>query len=314
MNPNRSLGQYIWGRAMKNQNSEWIRPRNILGAIGAALVMTLTAALIVHPAISEIAGLAVAQSSNKWNNVRDAAVGDSLSSGVLAMSPYMFNGLTFDRVRGDTTNGMDVDVTRISGSITPADAYGNPTTANQMWSLNGVFNGTTWDRQRSATADALTNATGLAAAGNLVFNGVTWDRSRGVSANTNATGNVTGIQAVAQIGTWSLTANATAGTPSASRASGGGTVRHVVTTVTVCVAAAATAQPAVLVHLRDGATGAGTILRSWALSSPVNDSQCDSVSGLNITGSAATAMTIEFAAATAAGVIGTVNASGYDTP
>lgn len=150
----------------------------IVGALVASTALILSTALIAIPAVSQIAGLAVAQSSTNWNSVIDASRGDAQSQGILGMSPYVFNGLTFDRVRGDTTNGMDVDVTRISGAITPADAFANPTTANTMWSLNGIFNGTTWDRLREATADAVA-ATGIAAGGSMVFNGSTWDRLRG---------------------------------------------------------------------------------------------------------------------------------------
>ena len=40
-----------------------------------------------------------------------------------------------------------------------------------------MFNGTTWDRSRSATADALAS-TGMAASGLMGFNGATWDRLR----------------------------------------------------------------------------------------------------------------------------------------
>jgi hypothetical protein len=161
---------------MKLKNTKW--GKWVAGTIGALIAggaIMLGGVVVGYPAISQLVGLAVAQSSTLWNSVIDAAKGDSQGSGILGMSPYLWNGVSFDRVRGDTTNGMDVDVTRISGSVTPADAYANPTTANQMWSLNGVFNGTTWDRVRSATADALAS-TGMPAVGNMGYNGATWDR------------------------------------------------------------------------------------------------------------------------------------------
>ena len=119
-----------------------------LGALLVAIVLSLALTVAGRTAVSELSGLAVAQSSAIWNNVRDAAVGDNLSNGILAVSTYLWDGSNFDRVRGDSTNGMDVDVTRLSGEITPADAYANPTTANQMWALLGIFNGSTWDRWR----------------------------------------------------------------------------------------------------------------------------------------------------------------------
>lgn len=40
----------------------------------------------------------------------------------------LFNGTTWDRARGDTTNGLDVDVTRVQGSVTiKADTLANQT-------------------------------------------------------------------------------------------------------------------------------------------------------------------------------------------
>jgi len=299
---------------MKIKDSKWVKwVAGTIGAVVAGGAIMLGGVMIGYPAISQLVGLAVAQSSTLWNNVIDAAKGDGQVSGVLGMSPYLWNGVTFDRVRGDTTNGMDVDVTRMSGSITPADAYANPTTANQIWSLSGVFNGTTWDRIRSATADALAS-TGMLATGQMVFNGSTFDRQDGISATNNIATTSVGTSYNVPLSTWSVTNSANAGTPSASKAAGGGTVRHVATSISICVGAAGTAQPVVQVNLRDGATGAGTIIRSWQLAAPANDSACNDLSGLNMTGSANTAMTIEFAAATAAATQASVNLTGYSTP
>ena len=270
---------------MKLFETKWAKYiGGVLGGAVAGIILIVGATKVGYPAISQLVGLSVAQSSTLWNNVIDAAKGDAQSSGILGQSPYVFNGLTFDRVRGDITNGMDVDVTRMSGSITPADAYANPTTANQMWSLLGGLNGSTWDRLRTA------------------------------SATNNTAGTSLGALQVASLGTWNITDTDTAGTSSVSKAAGGGTVRHVATAISVCIAAGATAQPAITVNLRDGATGAGTVIRAWSLAGPVNTGQCISENGLNITGTGNTAMTIEFAAAAAAGVITTVNLSGYSTP
>jgi hypothetical protein len=279
----------------------------------AGIVLMVGATKIVYPAISELVGLSVASSATSWNSVIDAARGDSIGSGILGQSPYLWNGVSFDRQRGSIANGALVDVSRISGSITPADAYANPTTANQMWVLNGLFNGTTWDRARTATADGLAS-TGIGAYNTSLFNGTTFDRWKSASATNNTETTTVGVARVVNISTWSQTNSANAGTPTTSKASGGGSVRHVATCISVSVAAAATAQPAVQVNLRDGATGAGTIIRSWQLSAPANDSATVDLCGLNMTGSAATAMTIEFAAATAANTQASVNISGYSTP
>ena len=130
--------------------------KNIVGAISIAVLLTLGITTFGKTAISDVAGLAVAQTTALWNNVRDAAVGDNITNGILATSVYMFNGTAFDRVRGDTTNGMDVDVTRMPGGAqTPADAFANPTTFQGTWSLCGLFNGTTWDRCRGSITNGL---------------------------------------------------------------------------------------------------------------------------------------------------------------
>ncbi len=134
---------------MKFKEMKWVKL--VLGTVGALVAggaIMLGGVMVGYPAISSLVGLAVAQSATVWNNVIDAAKGDGQGSGILGMSPYTYNGVSFDRVRGDIANGIDVDVTRLSGSITPVDAYANPTTANQVWSLGGLFNGTTWDRWR----------------------------------------------------------------------------------------------------------------------------------------------------------------------
>jgi len=270
---------------MTNFDNKWVK--YIGGAVGgvvAGVILMFGGVKIVYPAISQLVGLSVAQTATLWNSVADAAKGDALQSGVLVQAPYLWNGVTFDRQRGSITNGALVDVTRISGSVTPADAYANPTTANQMWDLSGGFNGTTWDRLRTESA-----------------------------TNNIATTSLGGLQVI-PLSTWSVTNSANAGTPSASKASGGGSVRHVATSISVCVGAAGTAQPVVQVNLRDGATGAGTIIRSWQLAAPVNTNACVDLSGLNMTGSAATAMTIEFAAATAAATQASANLTGYSTP
>lgn len=75
-----------------------------------------------------------------------------------------YNGTTWDRVRGDTANGLDVDVTRVQGTVTVdselpaaaalADGAGNPTTPT-VGAGNLAFNGTTWDRVRGDVTNGL---------------------------------------------------------------------------------------------------------------------------------------------------------------
>jgi len=76
----------------------------------------------------------------------------------------LYNGATWDRMRGDTTNGLDVDVTRVTGTVTVdtelpaaaalADATANPTVPGVGGFMLG-YNGATWDRVRTANTGRL---------------------------------------------------------------------------------------------------------------------------------------------------------------
>lgn len=270
---------------MKNwMKSHWI------GALTVSALLLLLLPFAARTAVTDIAGLAVAQSQTLWKNLRDAAAGDGLADGVMASALMMFNGASFDRARGDTTNGLDVDVTRIGGGVTPADAFANPTDAIKTFALPGSYNGTTWDL------------------------------ARGVSAANNTAVTSRGTRYAAPLSTWFVTNSPAAGVrATASIAAGGGTVRHVAQSVTICVhaLAAAVGQLSLTAQLRDGATGAGTVMRTWYFSVEVTDESrhipCVDLAGINMTGSANTAMTLEFVAL-AANVAQTVTLTGYSTP
>lgn len=87
-------------------------------------------------------------------------------------------------------------------------------------------------------------------------------------------------------------------------------VRHVATHLTVCVSAVA-AQSALVFNLRDGASGAGTVLWTATLSGAAGTTQCV-VAPVHIVGSAGIAMTLQSAAAPAATNSATVSIAGYD--
>src|SRR5258705_13231848 len=77
--------------------------------------------------------------------------------------------------------------------------------------------------------------------------------------------------------------------------------KHVCTSVSATLVAAAATAAQATVNLRDGATGAGTILGSWVLAVPGVIGSCTvlSLDSLEIIGSPNTAMTLEFSAAVA---------------
>ncbi len=80
------------------------------------LLVLLPPPITTAAGINQIVGVAVAKSRTTWNNLKDAVVGDGLSSGVGAFQLYGYNGSTFDRMRGDTTNGLYVNVTKTAAN------------------------------------------------------------------------------------------------------------------------------------------------------------------------------------------------------
>ena len=67
---------------------------------------------------------------------------------------YMYNGATWDRVRGSILTGLEVNCVTgcAGGASTPSDAFANPVTAGLQMGFNMVYNGVTWDRLRGTIA------------------------------------------------------------------------------------------------------------------------------------------------------------------
>ena len=78
------------------------------------IAILLGVSIVSYTAIMQVSGLAVASTPYKWNNVKDGGAGDNLTDGTLASQMYIYDGTNFDRVTGDTTNGVDVDITRMN--------------------------------------------------------------------------------------------------------------------------------------------------------------------------------------------------------
>ena len=133
------------------------------------------------------------------------------------------------------------------------------------------------------------------------------------TAAVQAAATKTGVLAVAKIGNWSVQHDPAAATQATiTRAAGAAGVIHVCTSIFASFSAGATAGAATKVYLRDGLTGAGAILWSGSLTAPVGDSRNVPIADLSIVGSAATAMTLEFAAAGALTTLQNVSLTGYD--
>ena len=98
---------------------------------------------------------------------------------------------------------------------------------------------------------------------------------------------------------------------SASRAAGGTNQRHFATSCSGSISTIA-AQTNITLSLRDGATGAGTVLWSQTIICPIN-TPCVLSSGLlNAAGSVATAMTCEWSGAPVATNFAVATLTGYD--
>ena len=163
--------------------NKWV---NRIGIGGVILVGAMTVALVMgsfsRSQISEVSGLAVAESQAKWNALKDVSHGDAQTSGLAAFGPYMYDSSNarWDRLKGDTTSGIWVNVKAQTGAITPGDDFTNPTTANLVFALLGGFDGTNWDRLLTSThADGVTTGAGLNTASIMYgFNGTNYDRIR----------------------------------------------------------------------------------------------------------------------------------------
>ncbi len=87
----------------------------------------------------------------------------------------LFNGTTWDRARGDIANGLDVDVTRVGGTVTVAGTVA-------VSSVAGAVD--TELPAAAALADNAANPTAPAVgAFGMVWDGATWDRAAGNSAD-----------------------------------------------------------------------------------------------------------------------------------
>jgi len=112
------------------------------------------------------------------------------------------------------------------------------------------------------------------------------------AANQAATSGNTALQ-VTSPGGWPVQSTPAVSTaPSASKAAGAAGVRHVATGCLLSLAAVA-AQTIIYFTLRDGATGAGTILWQIGITQPAGGQFTMAFPLPNLPGTAATAMTLE---------------------
>jgi hypothetical protein len=135
-----------------------------------------------------------------------------------------------------------------------------------------------------------------------------------VDTITTVAGKERGVAVPPNGGQFNLYHNPAAATQATvTQAAGAAGVKNVATGLSYSISTVGTAQTVLSVSLRDGATGAGTILWSAQFILPVNTTLQQSVVLPHIAGSAATAMTVESSAAGVAASVISVTLQGYTT-
>ncbi len=113
-------------------------------AILARLNAILTDALALadnmsNPTTSPVGAMVIAFDGTTWDRLR-AGLGDAAgATGLLNILPMMYNGATHDRLRGDTSNGLDVDVTRMAALIAGTANIGSVDVDELLWLRSDSF-------------------------------------------------------------------------------------------------------------------------------------------------------------------------------
>lgn len=160
----------------------------------------------------------------------------------------------------------------------------------------------------AALSDTFSNPTvGPVGSFPMVWNTSTWQRLKGTSLNTfqvasnAASSNESGRALIERGPRWVVTSAPAANSQGTASVAAEASVRHVADCVTWSAdSSAAVTAAAGSVVLRDGATGAGTVLMTWriahtvAAGAGVQTIPPFQICGLNLTGTTNTAMTAEF--------------------
>lgn len=231
-------------------------------------------------------------SAHSANDVGDNTGGQAFGSTEISVFDQL--ATNFNRLRQANNDGTALNDGIVAGAVYLFNA------ANQFTVQTTA--GTLTD------ADTATSYPGIAP---MFYNGATRDRARNSSAaNLSATTKPFNLL-VANPGEWAQGhAPAVNVQATTTKAAGGAGVRHVCRSIAFSMFAAAALGP-IQVNLRDGASGAGTILWTMTVQAGVGGFIAQAFSGLNIFGSANTAMTLEFSAAGGAADSESVSFSGY---
>jgi hypothetical protein len=259
---------------------------------------------------------------------------DDVGSGSNVQAVKLLDGTAGSNVviPGTLANGLLVDVSRVSGNVTVINAgtFATQSTQAGTWNIGtvtavtGITNpvaviGTFWQAVQDIEGNVAHDA---ADSGNpLKIGGVARDaHPAAVAAGDRVDGlyDLIGRFGVYPGKTWSeFNQPAVATQATASRAQAGAGIRNVCTALSFYVTTVSAPTAAdVIFNLRDGASGAGTVLQSWIVRVPATASwnlTYPAITGLWIVGTAATAMTLQTSAAPGANIRAGVNLHGTTT-
>lgn len=249
-------------------------------------------------------------------------------------------GTTTQPVSGTVaiSNSFLLDATytgRMPAGASPADNESNTSTSlSRIGNYLFLFDGATWDRApgdsangakvQNATAANFNNrpdtsgATAAAVPARADYIGGN-DGTNLIGAKTTSAANLT-LGATNLTGSvftehpceWSITHTPALATKATASRAANASGRHVAKFYVACFGAGATGNIVLPVNIRDGATGAGTVLWTIALAMQANGSNCFGQE-ITLIGTTNTAMTIEFTVAGAANTQQVVSLCGYDT-
>lgn len=146
---------------------------------------------------------------------------------------------------------------------------------------------------------------------NYVFDGTNFDRLYSGSAANLSSAAAPPSMLATQPGEWAIQSSPAAGVQATISRAAVAAQRHVCKGFSITLNAVGAIVVPVVVNVRDGGTGAGTILWSGRFTAPAGTTVVVTRDNLNLIGSVNTAMTIEFAAAPAAGDFQNVAMNGF---
>lgn len=243
-------------------------------------------------------------------------------SQINAVTPLMGNGVTGTgslrvTLASDTssnTNNFNINTAQING-VAPTMGNGVSGTGVQRVTIASDSTGQVALATGTNTIGALTanqsvNLNQVAGTGVTAATLANFPTSQTLTAR-----NLAGVQVNEKSSRWSVVSNPAAGSQGTASIAAEAAVRHVADCVAFSAAAtAAPALTALTINLRDGATGAGTVIWTYQVVITVGTGQevaPHSICGLNLPGTTNTAMTLEWSASLA-NLIESVSISGFN--